>query len=96
MKFKINGNTWTIKEISKDKFSLKDVLGESCFEQQEIHLLDTCKSKRNTLKHELCHVWMWEYAHAQTDDIKYNYEQVCEIVASSNDFINEIVNKYFK
>lgn len=32
--------------------------------------------------------------HAQNDETTYNYEDVCEIVASSNEFINEVVNEY--
>jgi hypothetical protein len=32
----------------------------------------------------------------QDDNTTYGYEDICEIVASSNDFINEIVNKYKK
>lgn len=96
MKFKINGNAWIIRELSKEKMELKDSLGETNYGTQEIHLLDTCKSKRNTLKHELCHVWLWEYSHMQNDNDKFHFEQVCQIVANSNDFINSIVEKYFK
>lgn len=96
MKFKVNGNAWIIKELPKEKMELKDSLGETNYETQEIHLLDVCKSKRNTLKHELCHVWLWEYSHMQNDVDKFHFEQVCQIVANSNDFINNIVDKYFK
>lgn len=96
MKFKINGNAWIIKELSKEKMEVNDALGETNYETQEIHLLDTCKSKKNTLKHELCHVWLWEYSHVQNDNDKFHFEQVCQIVANSNDFINGIVEKYFK
>lgn len=95
MKFKINGNVWIIKELSKEKMEVNDALGETNYETQEIHLLDACKSKRNTLKHELCHVWLWEYSHVQNDNDKFHFEQVCQIVANSNDFINSIVEKYF-
>lgn len=95
MKFKVNGNTWVIKELPKEKMELKDSLGETVYETQEIHLLDTCKCKRNTLKHELCHVWLWEYSHMQNDNDKFHFEQVCQIVANSNDFINSIIEKYF-
>lgn len=47
-----------------------------------------------TLKHELTHVWLYEYGHNQNDDKTFTYEDVCEVVASSNDFINEIVDQY--
>lgn len=46
-----------------------------------------------TLKHELTHVWLYEYEHNQ-DEKEFNNEDVCEIVACSNDFINEVVEKY--
>ena len=96
MKFSVNGNQWIIKELPKEKMELSNSLGETNYETQEIHLLDVGKSKRNTLKHELCHVWLWEYAHVQNDDDKFHFEQVCQIVANSNDFINSIIDKYFK
>ena len=47
-----------------------------------------------TLKHELTHVWLYEYGHNQNDDKTFSYEDVCEVLASSNDFINEIVEQY--
>lgn len=30
------------------------------------------------------------------DDKTFSYEDVCEIVASSNDFINEIIKEYVR
>ena len=96
MKFKINGNIWEIKEMPREYFEIKGALAETDYETQEIHLLNTCKSKKNTLKHELCHVWLWEYSHVQNDNDKFHFEQVCQIVANSNDFINSIIEKYFK
>ena len=39
---------------------------------------------------------MYEYGHNQNDDKTFTYEDVCEVVASINDFINEIVSKYSK
>ena len=40
------------------------------------------------------HVWLYEFGHRQEDDTTFRYEDICEIVASSNDFINEVVNEY--
>lgn len=48
-----------------------------------------------TLKHELTHVWLYEYGHNQ-DEKEFNNEDVCEIVASSNDFINEAIEQYIQ
>lgn len=95
MKFEINGNIWEIKEVSREFFENDGDLAVTDYMKQEILLWDECKCKVNTLKHELCHVWLWEYAHIQNDDYKYPFEQVCQIVANSNDFINGIIYDYF-
>lgn len=94
MKFKINNTEWIIKEVEKNEFDLENVLGETDYEKQEIRIWKECKNKNRTLKHELCHVFLWEYAQTQREERKYDYEEVCEIVACSNDFINEVVEKY--
>lgn len=50
-----------------------------------------------TLKHELMHVWLYENGHInQNDDETFGYEDVCELVALSNDSINRIVNLYLE
>ena len=50
------------------------------------------EEKIRTLKHELCHCWMWNTANSNQEE--YNEEHICEIVACSNDFINEVISKY--
>ena len=48
-----------------------------------------------TLKHELMHVWLYENGHTnQSGDEVFDYEDVCELVALSNNSINRIVNEY--
>ena len=48
-----------------------------------------------TLKHELMHVWLYENGHKNQDgDEVFNYEDVCEYVALSNNSINRIVKEY--
>ena len=48
-----------------------------------------------TLKHELMHVWLYENGHTnQTGDEVFDYEDVCELVALSNNSINKIVKEY--
>lgn len=69
-------------------------LGVTIYKTQEIMLLENQANIIKTLKHELMHVWLYEYEHPQDDESKYTYEDVCEIVASSNEFINEIVEQY--
>lgn len=48
-----------------------------------------------TLKHELAHVWLYENGHTEQDEVKrFDYEELCELVALSNNSINRIVNLY--
>ena len=48
-----------------------------------------------TLKHELMHVWLYENGHTnQSGNEVFNYEDVCELVALSNNSINRIVEEY--
>ena len=98
MKFKINNTEWTIKTVDEatinNEIKQDDTLGVTIYKTQEILLLENQANIIKTLKHELTHVWLYEYGHAQEDDSKYSYEDVCEIVASSNDFINEVVEQY--
>ena len=50
-----------------------------------------------TLKHELMHVWLYENGHKnQNGDEVFNYEDVCEYVALSNNSINRIVKEYME
>lgn len=98
MIFEINGSIWTIKDVGEDKMKLEAnndyTLGLSIYKTQEILILDNQANKIKTLKHELCHVFMYEYGHNQSNNKTYTFEDICEIVASSNDFINETVKKY--
>lgn len=98
MKFEINSTEWIIKEVDEATINneMKNdyTMGVTIYKTQEILLLKDQANLIKTLKHELIHVWLYEYGHAQNDETKYNYEDVCEIVASSNNFINEIVEKY--
>lgn len=94
--FEINGRTWKIREVEFIKDSA-DYIGETQYQPGLILMLQDMDEalKRKTLKHELTHVWMWEYGHNQHEK-EYNNEDVCEIVANSNDFINRVVSKYFE
>lgn len=51
----------------------------------------------DTLKHELVHVWLYENGHKnQSGREVFGYEDVCEIAALSNNFVNRIVEKYLQ
>jgi len=99
MKFKINNIEWEVKEISnadmQDKYCLDDKFthGATIYSENIIYINKDSKNILRTLKHELMHVWLFEYGHNQ-DEKEFNNEDVCEIVASSNDFINEVVGQY--
>ena len=71
-------------------------LGVTIYRSQKIMLLKDQANIIKTLKHELTHVWLYEYGHNQNEDKTFTYEDVCEVVASINDFINEIVQEYLE
>lgn len=101
MKFKINNDEWLIEEKSKEE--LKElyeketqektyfVFGVTVKSKHVIYLnKDMCEEQKiRTLKHELTHCYIWEYGLYNVIDI--NEEVICDIVASSNDFINEVI-----
>lgn len=98
MKFKINNTEWSIEEVDEatinNEMKVDGTLGVTIYKTQKIMLLKDQANIIKTLKHELTHVWLYEYGHNQNDEKTFTYEDVCEIVASSNDFINEIVEQY--
>ncbi len=98
MKFKINNAEWTIKIVDEATMKLEMdntyTLGVTIYKKQEVWLLENQANIIKTLKHELTHVWLYEYGHNQHNDTSYDCEDICEIVASSNDFVNEIVEKF--
>ncbi len=97
MKFKINNTIWTIEEadeaIINNEMKNDGTLGVTIYKTQKIMLLKDQANIIKTLKHELTHVWLYEYGH-NSGDKEFNQEDVCEIVASINDFINEIIKQY--
>ena len=106
MKFTINNDEWQIEEKSKDE--LKELYEKETQEKtyfvfgvtiKSAHIIyinkDMCESQKiKTLKHELTHCYIWEFGLYNVIDI--NEEVICDIVASSNDFINEIIEQYKK
>lgn len=100
MKFKINNTEWLIEEVDEatinNEMKSDGTLGVTIYRTQTIMLLKDQANIIKTLKHELTHVWLYEYGHNQNEDKTFTYEDVCEIVASSNDFINEVVQAYLK
>ena len=100
MKFEINNSIWQIKLIS-DK-EMQSIVGKeegyfthgyTAYSENIIYINKTSPEEIRTLKHELMHCWLYMYGHNQ-DDKQFTNEDVCEIVASSNNFINKVVNEY--
>lgn len=99
MNFNINNTQWNIELVDEATMNLEAeryTLGVTIYKLQKILLLKNQANLIKTLKHELMHVWLYEYGHAQNDEASYNYEDICEIVACSNDFINKVIKKYKK
>mgnify|MGYP004668882109 CR=1 FL=1 len=98
MKFKINNTEWTIEEVDEatinNEMKSDGTLGVTIYKTQKIMLLKDQANIIKTLKHELTHVWLYEYGHNQNDNKTFTYEDVCEIVASLHDFISEVVEQY--
>ena len=99
MKFEINGSEWKIIIVSEDKMNNEQkndyTLGLTIYSKQEVWLVENQVNMLKTLIHELTHVWLFEYGH-NAQEREFNHEDVCEIVASSNNFINKIVQKFAK
>lgn len=99
MEFEINGSVWKIKEISQEEMQYDKgeegtyTHGITIYSENTIYINKTSPEKERTLKHELTHCWLYMYGHCQ-EDKEFTNEDVCEIVASSNNFINEIVEKF--
>jgi len=100
MKFIINNTEWLIKIVDEatinNEVKSDGILGVTIYKNQEILLLKDQANIIKTLKHELMHVWLYEFGHNQNDDKTFSCEDVCEIVASSNKFINKVVKEFIK
>lgn len=106
MDFKINGTVWEIIEEENEIMLLdynkgkedsekeKELLGYTNFVTHKIYLnKEACDDQKlSTLAHELTHCWLWMNAFGQVEN--YNYEIICDIVASCYGFINEMVDSY--
>ena len=104
LEFKINNDKWIIEEKSKEELEelyqketeekIYFVFGVTIKPQHVIYInKDMCEQQKiKTLKHELTHCYIWEYGLFNVIDV--NEEVICDLVACSNDFINEVVEKY--
>lgn len=102
--FKINNTNWKI--IMKDKETLVNkynseheqkttfAFGVALYTSYEIWInSEMCfEQQLKTLKHELTHCYMWVMG--MYNVMEYNDEFICDLVSASNDFINEVVEKF--
>lgn len=96
-KFQINNRIYTIYNV--DKISGKNnYVGRSHYEDRTIYVeKGTQEQMLLTLKHELMHVWLYENGHKNQDGKEvFDYEDMCELVALSNNSINRITELYLQ
>lgn len=96
-KFEINNHIYTIYNVDKIE-GKENYVGRSHYDDRTIYVeKGTKKDMLLTLKHELMHVWLYENGHTnQNNDETFGYEDVCELVAYSNNSINRITNLYLQ
>lgn len=96
-KFQINNNIYTIFNV--DKIDGKNTyVGRSDYDDKTLYIEHgTPEQMLLTLKHELMHVWLFENGHInQNNEETFGYEDLCELVALSNNSINRIVKIYLE
>lgn len=95
--FIINNHIYTIYDV--DKITGKDnYVGRSHYDDRTIYIEKGAKKDMLlTLKHELMHVWLYENGHKNQDGKEvFDYEDMCELVALSNNSINRITKLYLE
>ena len=95
--FTINNKVYTIYDVDKIT-GLKSYVGRSDYISTDIYIeYNTPEQMLLTLKHELMHVWLYENGHKNQDGKEiFDYEDLCELTALSNNSINRIVNLYLQ
>lgn len=108
MKFKMNGRTWEIKELSQEEIKQHIIeykydgqpadgryYGQTYFDEQIIYLDRDMheEQKRQTLMHELGHCYIGSFITHQNKE--YDEETVVNLISNSHDIIHKIVEDYF-
>lgn len=95
--FEINNKIYTIYDAEKIE-GKNNYVGKTEYDNTDIFIeIGEPNDMLLTLKHELMHVWLYENGYKnQNDDKVFNYEDICELTALSNNSINRIVNEYLK
>lgn len=95
--FTINNNIYTIYNVNRIT-GKENYVGRSHYDDKTIYVeKGNFKDMLLTLKHELMHVWLFENGHTnQNNNEVFGYEDVCELVALSNNSINRITKLYLE
>lgn len=95
--FIINDRLYTIYDV-KEIAGKDSYVGQTQYDTGKVYIEGTTEDEMLiTLKHELMHIWLYENGHKNQDNQEmFSYEELCEYVAYSNDFINRITNKYLR
>lgn len=95
--FFINNRLYTIYDVDAI-FGKKSYVGQTQYDTGVVYIeISTEEEMLLTLKHELMHIWLYENGHTNQDNNEmFGYEELCEYVALSNNFINRVTNKYLK
>lgn len=96
-KFKINNSIYTIYNVNRIT-GKENYVGRSHYDDKTLYVeKGNFKDMLLTLKHELMHIWLFENGHTnQNNNEIFGYEDVCELVALSNESINKITNLYLE
>lgn len=92
--FKINNRIYKVYNVDRIQ-GKKTFVGQTDYQTREILIeKGNYENMLLTLKHELLHVWLYEKGYKSQQDGCFSFEDICEICAYSNDFINRVVREY--
>ena len=95
--FEINNRIYTIFNVNKIN-GKSTYVGQTDYDTRHIYIENNSyDEKLITLKHELVHIWLYENGYKYQDEtLCFGVEDVCEICAYSNSFINSVIFKYIE
>ena len=96
MRFTINNKLYTVYDV--DRIEGKETYIVETQYNERIVLVEIGKPQEmiDTLGHELAHVWLYENGHEYQAGGCFTYEEVCEYMSFSWDFISYNVEEYMK
>ena len=94
--FEYRGKPYTIYDVNKIE-GKDSYLGETNYDKGIILIEEGNRQEMlDTLKHELAHVWLYENGHPYQAGGCFTYEDMCEYISFSNEFVYEISTEYLK